>query len=62
MTKYLITDAANKPIEMIDGLTGIQQIIEDQIRMGGPCCLEDFRVYEIGKKMAVRLSLETMED
>lgn len=62
MTKYLITDAANDLLAIVDGLAGVQQIIEEEMHKFGAVCLEDFRVYEIGKKMALRLSLETMED
>lgn len=66
--KYLITDDKEKPLAIREGTAGVQQYIEQTINLVDPSdksslnCLEDFRIYEIGNKKAIVVSLIAMAD
>lgn len=67
--KYLLTDDEDRPIALCEGVSGVQQHIEECIINSSPnataeelSCLEDFRVYEVGQRSSVTISLNAIPD
>ena len=61
--KYLITDASENALDVVDGKKGVQQMLEKYIQDSGTnlTCFEDFRLFELGLKYIPTFDMVTIE-